>query len=142
VADLPRPTVDGLTEFGLAYGMAFQIVDDVLDLCATDEQLGKPAGHDLLEGVYTLPVIRALADDVELADELGRVLTETEMHEARDRVRASGQIETSISAARSKVDDAHRALEVVGSSEAVELLGGAAEHLLDSVTAIAASAAA
>ena len=40
--------------------MVFQIVDDVLDLIATDEQLGKPAGHDLVEGVYTLPVIEAL----------------------------------------------------------------------------------
>ena len=46
VADLPRPEIDALTEFGLAYGMAFQIVDDILDVVATDEQLGKPAGHD------------------------------------------------------------------------------------------------
>jgi heptaprenyl diphosphate synthase len=142
VADLPRPSIDALTEFGLAYGMAFQIVDDVLDLCATDEQLGKPAGHDLIEGVYTLPVIRALVDDPELADQLGRVLTDEEMHQVRDRVRASGQIESTIEAARDRVDDAHRALEVVGPSAAVELLGGAAGHLLTSVTAIAASVAA
>ena len=60
VAGLDRPTIDALTEFGNAYGMVFQIVDDVLDLTATDEQLGKPAGHDLVEGVYTLPVLRTL----------------------------------------------------------------------------------
>ena len=42
--------------------MAFQLIDDVLDLVATDEELGKPAGNDLVEGVYTLPVIRALGD--------------------------------------------------------------------------------
>ena len=41
--------------------MAFQIVDDILDVVATDAELGKPAGHDLVEGVYTLPVLRALA---------------------------------------------------------------------------------
>ena len=60
-AGVDRPTVDALTAFGDAFGMAFQIVDDILDVVATDEQLGKPAGHDLVEGVYTLPVIRALA---------------------------------------------------------------------------------
>ena len=54
VADRPRDHIERLTEFGLNYGMAFQIVDDVLDVVATDAQLGKPAGHDLVEGVYTL----------------------------------------------------------------------------------------
>ncbi len=40
--------------------MAFQIVDDVLDVVATDEALGKPSGHDMVEGTYTLPVLRVL----------------------------------------------------------------------------------
>ena len=55
VAGLDRPTIDALTEWGTAYGMVFQIVDDILDITDTTEQLGKPAGHDLVEGVYTLP---------------------------------------------------------------------------------------
>jgi heptaprenyl diphosphate synthase len=54
-------SIDALTEYGNAYGMVFQIVDDILDITATDEQLGKPAGHDMVEGVYTLPVLRTLA---------------------------------------------------------------------------------
>ena len=41
--------------------MAFQIVDDILDFTASDEELGKPSGHDLVEGIYTLPVILTLA---------------------------------------------------------------------------------
>ena len=45
VAELDRHDIDALTEFGSRFGMAFQIVDDVLDVTATDEQLGKPAGH-------------------------------------------------------------------------------------------------
>ena len=49
--------------------MVFQIVDDVLDITATDERLGKPAGHDMVEGVYTLPVIRTLATDARAAAE-------------------------------------------------------------------------
>src|SRR5688500_17976200 len=43
VGGLDRPDIERLTSFGLAYGMAFQIVDDVLDVVASDEQLGKPA---------------------------------------------------------------------------------------------------
>ena len=57
-AGLAPDHVQALTGFGLAYGMAFQVVDDILDVTATDDQLGKPAGHDLIEGVYTLPVLR------------------------------------------------------------------------------------
>ena len=55
----PAPTgadVDTLTDFGLKFGITFQIADDILDVVGTDEELGKPAGHDLEEGVYTLPV--------------------------------------------------------------------------------------
>ena len=43
-------------------GMAFQIIDDILDYTSTDEQLGKEAAHDLREGIYTLPLIYALQD--------------------------------------------------------------------------------
>ena len=48
------PVIDALTEYGNAYGIVFQIVDDIFDITATDDQLGKPAGHDMVEGVYTL----------------------------------------------------------------------------------------
>ena len=72
--------------------MAFQIVDDILDVVATDEQLGKPSGNDLVEGVYTLPVIRTLADDAdgELAGLLGRPLDDAEQARAKEpRARGS-----------------------------------------------------
>ena len=49
-----------LSEYGRNLGMAFQIVDDVLDLTASEEVLGKPVGSDLREGKATLPVILAL----------------------------------------------------------------------------------
>ena len=54
--------------------MVFQIVDDMLDITATDEQLGKPAGHDMVEGVYTLPVLRTLALGTSAAARTGRLL--------------------------------------------------------------------
>lgn len=39
--------------------MAFQIVDDILDLTSDSKKIGKPAGNDILQGVITLPVIHA-----------------------------------------------------------------------------------
>ena len=74
VAELPPAEIEALTAFGHAYGMVFQVADDVLDLTATEEELGKPAGHDLVEGVYTLPVILTLAAGGTAAEELGDLL--------------------------------------------------------------------
>jgi heptaprenyl diphosphate synthase len=140
VAGLPRSQVEALTDFGQAYGMAFQIVDDILDVVATDEQLGKPAGHDLIEGVYTLPVIRSLADDTPEADRLrallGSPLTIDEMHEARAVVRANGAVASSLETAQDFVRQAREALTVVSPGDARAGLEGAAEHLLRSITAI------
>jgi octaprenyl-diphosphate synthase len=51
---------EALAEYGRNLGMAFQIVDDVLDLTATEEVLGKPVASDLREGKVTLAVIDAL----------------------------------------------------------------------------------
>lgn len=60
IRDGERPFEDTLGEYGRNLGLAFQIVDDVLDLTANDEVLGKPAASDLREGKATLAVIHAL----------------------------------------------------------------------------------
>lgn len=60
-AGLDDATVTALGAFGRAYGMAFQVLDDVLDLVADPERLGKPVGIDLVAGVYSLPVLHELA---------------------------------------------------------------------------------
>ncbi len=49
-----------LYRFGYNVGMAFQIVDDILDFTATTEQLGKPAGSDLRQGNITIPALYAM----------------------------------------------------------------------------------
>ena len=140
VGGLGRDHVDALTDFGLAYGMAFQIVDDILDVTATDEQLGKPSGHDLVEGVYSLPVIRTLAQGSAAADALrsllGSPLTLEQMHEARTIVRSSGEIATSLDTARAYVRDALDAIEPLADSEARDGLVGATDHLLTTVEAV------
>ncbi|MEM8535957.1 MAG: polyprenyl synthetase family protein [Chloroflexota bacterium] len=53
--------IEALAQFGYQLGMAFQIVDDVLDFTGDEATLGKPAGNDLREGTLTLPLIYAVA---------------------------------------------------------------------------------
>lgn len=52
-----RAVVDTMRQFGYALGMAFQIVDDILDFTGAQETVGKPVGSDLLQGLVTLPAI-------------------------------------------------------------------------------------
>ncbi len=59
-ASVAAPFEDALGEYGRNLGLAFQIVDDVLDLTADEDRLGKPAASDLREGKATLAVIHAL----------------------------------------------------------------------------------
>lgn len=60
-ADAPPEAAEALSKAAWELGMVFQLTDDALDLVATEEELGKPAGSDIHQGVYTLPVLHALA---------------------------------------------------------------------------------
>ena len=60
VSGLNRTEVDGLTNYGNSLGIAFQIVDDLLDFFGEEKITGKSLGSDLKSGVITLPVIRTL----------------------------------------------------------------------------------
>jgi heptaprenyl diphosphate synthase len=138
VADLPRDDIDRLTEFGRAYGMAFQIVDDVLDVIATDEQLGKPAAHDLVEGAYNLPTLRALAGPHgdELRTLLGAPIEGGVWTRARDLVRQGDAVDTAIDTAREYVVAACDLLAPFEGHISAAGLQGASRHLIDSLEAI------
>lgn len=105
--------VDALGEFGWSYGIAFQMVDDILDLTATEAELGKPAGHDLVEGVYSLPVIRALdgPGGAELRALLGGPIDGAELARARELVIDGGGIGEATGEVRSWLDRAKKAVE-------------------------------
>jgi heptaprenyl diphosphate synthase len=139
VAGLDRPTIDALTAYGNAYGMVFQIVDDVLDLTASAEQLGKPAGHDIEAGVYTLPVMRTLAGGGSSAAELRSLLGQPLDARARDDalaiIRADGGISSSIATAQTYVRAAEQACDALGREAVVEALRAAPAALLDTAVA-------
>lgn len=62
VAGCTPKVYNALYRYGYNVGMAFQIIDDLLDLYGTEKQLGKPPGSDIRQGNITLPVILALQD--------------------------------------------------------------------------------
>jgi heptaprenyl diphosphate synthase len=111
---------DALSEFGRCFGMVYQLRDDVLDVIAVDNELGKPAGQDLAEGIYNLPTLLALHDATvgeELRAMLGSPLDDDERERARKLVVASGGVEATISAARGFLREAEVALRVVPSAQ-------------------------
>ena len=138
VSELPADQIDTLTTFGHRYGMAFQVVDDILDIIASDEQLGKPAGNDLIEGIYTLPVIHALSDPT-IGDELRSLLTPTitisERDRARELVRGSDGVRVALDQAQAWADKAGATLTDLPDTPGARALRAAADHLIERAAA-------
>ncbi len=123
VSAVDDPTLEALTTFGFHLGMCFQVVDDVLDVTGTDESLGKPAGNDILEGVYTLPVIHALASSPELRDLLGRKIDRDALPRARELVTAGDGVPRAIETAREHAADASAVLRATSALDADVVAG-------------------
>ena len=138
VAEHDTARIDALTEYGNAYGMVFQIVDDILDATATDEQLGKPAGHDMEEGVYTLPVIRTMALGTpaaeELRDLLGSPLDAAGQRRALSIVRSNDGVASALATAGEYVERATDACSTFPDTPATAALAAAPADLLATVT--------
>ena len=133
-AGLTRAQIEAVTRFGHSFGMVFQIRDDVLDVIGTDAQLGKPAGNDLVEGVYTLPVIRALGDPSagpELRELLGQPLDQPERDKARDIVRGTTGVADAMATAHRYADEAASAATELGETPVARALGLLGHRLLD-----------
>lgn len=106
-----------LYDFGYNVGMAFQIRDDILDLCGTEKQLGKPPGSDIRQGNITLPVIYAL-EQQDLRPTLLQELEQIRQQEGEADasllirlVRGSGAIERADELAGRYIDKAVAALD-------------------------------
>ena len=137
VAGRDRSEVDALTSYGTNFGMVFQIVDDILDITSTNAKLGKPAGHDMEEGVYTLPVLLTLADGGvranELREMLGKPLTSAERDSALAIVRDGSGLRSAIESARDYVAMAQGVCDQLPSGDVADALRAAPAALLDSV---------
>ncbi|GAA4793231.1 polyprenyl synthetase family protein [Corynebacterium canis] len=99
---------EALRRLGYAIGMVFQIVDDIIDIFSDAAQSGKTPGTDLREGVFTLPVLYALAEDTPVGEELRGLLTGPLESDA-EVARALALLERSTGRAKA-LDDVHRYL--------------------------------
>lgn len=122
-------TYESTRQFGYGIGMAFQIIDDVLDFTGQPSSVGKPVVNDLRQGLVTLPVIYYLEDNPDDPN-LVRMLNQESMSENRlgqlvSAIQSSGAIERSIGQARefsNQALDALRSLPVTPEREALENL--------------------
>src|SRR5258708_25521354 len=106
------PQVAALGAYGESLGLAFQVVDDILDFTSTEQQLGKPVGSDLRQGSITLPVI--LMRDRQLADGRLQAAFESENIEQQlQLVQESGALPDAFEEADGLVSRARAALDIL-----------------------------
>jgi geranylgeranyl pyrophosphate synthase len=130
IGGAPEDAISALRGYGDDLGLAFQIMDDVLDLTGGAEQLGKPAGHDLLQSTITLPVITYLQmveDGGPEWREIQAIVDRSNQDDAfvagvLDKIRSSGAVEQSLDRANSYIAQARGRLDVVPDAETRELL--------------------
>ena len=115
---LPVSQLDDLYRFGRQLGLAFQVVDDILDFTGSDQQLGKPAASDLASGYLTAPALYALQERPALAGLIEREFCEEgDLEQALELVRGCEAIPRSRALAEGFAQDAAEALEWLAPSE-------------------------
>ncbi len=130
--------VAAMRRFGKNVGMAFQIVDDVLDLRESTSQIGKPAGLDLRQGTVTLPTMLFFEHDgndgtkTEIVRRAvgGNGATDDDYVMATAVIRESGALERSLAVAARYVDDAKNELREIPQCETREMLESLADQAL------------
>jgi len=125
-----------LARYGRDLGLAFQIVDDVFDVIASQSRLGKPVGNDIREGDITLPMLRAMqvvsdSEREELCAIVGKdPISEEEVARALAILRGCDAIEYSMKMARGFVLSAKSQLGAFAESAAKQALLDVADYVL------------
>jgi len=135
VSPADEQTIEALRLFGYEIGMAFQIVDDVLDFTGNQAAVGKPVGSDLLQGLVTLPALYYVEnnpedDDVRLLKDGGWGNRER-MERLIVSIRASEAIRQSVDEARERVGRALAAIKRLPDSTEKSALKKLALYIVD-----------
>jgi len=127
--------IEALSNYGTFYGIAFQIRDDVLDFIGTLQSIGKAPGQDLIEGIYTLPFIKARQSQASQLNNLIKTLNQDSLPETMQFIINSGAVTKSIEVAQIYVNKALCSVEKLSQTPAKELLEQAANSLLSDLGA-------
>ena len=134
LAEADEVQIAALRCFGWELGIAFQIVDDVLDLIGDEAQLGKPAGSDLRQGLVTLPTICYL-EQAKSSAVVDAVLAgqgdEKLMRTAIETICASGAVDAALEEARSHVWQGQEALILLPDGGPRQALGALIEYAVE-----------
>lgn len=130
IGQAPEASAQQLRAFGQDIGMAFQIIDDVLDIREGTQMLGKPAGNDLRQGVITLPVMLFLQQFAPQSPEVqtlqaivaGDETSDSVINDLILKIRESGVLEESETRATRFTDQARHRIDVVPDEETRDFL--------------------
>ena len=138
-ADADDDVVEALSDWAWEVGMVFQIADDALDLVADEETNGKPAGSDIREGKFTMPVLEALAGGdgsrVRGLLESPRPYPDEVVAEVIEIVRKGGHVDTSLSEAGRRLELASKALASLPDGRPRQILETLGSYLVERVDA-------
>jgi heptaprenyl diphosphate synthase len=136
-AGADRDAIEAISEWAWEMGLVFQMADDVLDLVADEAFLGKPAGSDIGEGTYTLPVLYALegADGPEIRDLLAaeRPYARTDIDRVIELVIEGGYVDQVIDEATERLRIAEKASARIPDGKLTPVLRSLDSYLLDRV---------
>lgn len=141
-SDASQEVIEAVSEWATELGIVFQIVDDILDLVASSDSLGKPAGSDILEGKFTLPVLMALEGssgaEVRSLLDSPHPYSQDLVDRVVEIVRNEGYLTASLDAAAAHLDRAATAASSLPDRPAKEVLSGLGNWLLDRVASVSA----
>lgn len=127
-----EPEIQALRDYGYQLGMAFQIVDDILDFQGDEERIGKPVANDLRQGIATLPVMLFNEQQPNHPTILKAVrrerVTDEEILAVVAAIRASGSVEAAMAEARRFARQAQAALAVLRDNTYREAMYQLAEY--------------
>jgi len=134
LAELETEKVQALTDFGHNIGVAFQMIDDILDYVADQSELGKKFGKDLMEGKITLPLIELLKKAKEKEEIVNIIksdrLSEESLSKILQYLKKYNCIESSIEIAKDYIEKAKSSLYLFNDSPYKQTLFKIADYIL------------